>query len=259
MDTGSSDTFVFSTTVNCTDSQTKAPVSQGQCGISGPRYNVDGSFVPISYMHLNASYGNGAAIDGRMGYTRIEFAGLAVPKQEISAITYASWGGFAEGNVSGLLGLAYASLTSAYPGPAYPDVSDGCLNGTCGPISYSPFLQTLFDSGISKPVFSFAISRSNRSGGLMTLGGIPDLHDGQVNVTTGSFTTIPIKPLKQNSTVLGAYAIDVDSLVYTGASGAAGQGRYIGELLQARVNSIHLQLKINHSHYPWLGLESPLC
>jgi hypothetical protein len=165
---------------------------------------------------------------GPLGYAQIELGGLTIPNQEISALNYASFGGIPEGDVSGLLGLAYANLTFAYPGPAYPDVNGGaCFDGICGPIPYSPFTQTLFDAGKIKPIFSFAINRSSKSGGAMTIGGIPDLHDPECDVTRDEFGMVPIRPLRDN--VLISHAVDVDGLVYAGAKDIDGQGRCIGK------------------------------
>ena len=226
LDTGSSDTWLIATDANCTDVATLRPVVPAKCGYTGSRYDPNASFEAIPNMHLNGSYGNGMVLNGPMGHTDLIFGGLTIPKQAISAISYISAAGLPEGSVSGLIGLAYQSLTSAFTGTD-PSKDIRCKgNSSCGPVTYSPFINTLFQYGPTEPVFSFALSRSKIFGGLMTIGGIPSLDDISVNATGNVIASSPIKPLG-NATALSFYTTDVDGFVYSNVTPNAGQGQYV--------------------------------
>lgn len=225
MDTGSSDTWVLATNANCTNVTTLQEVAPADCGFTGSRYGTNSSFEVIPDMHLNTSFINGAALNGLLGFTELVLGGLTVPKQEISPITYISAGGLPANNISGFAGLAYPSLTRAFPGtdPSKDIVCKG--NSSCGPIPYSPLLTTIFNESLTEPVFAFALSRSDKFGGIMTIGGIPRLDDAIVNATQTPIASSPIKPLG-NGTALSLYTTEVDGFVYSNAAPNAGQGQY---------------------------------
>ena len=226
LDTGSSDTWFLTQNANCTAVETLQPVTPDQCGYSGPRYIPDATFETIPNRNFNDSYGTGERITGQLGYTKLVFGGLTVPKQEISAATYASVGGDPEGSVSGLLGLAYPNATAAYPGtdPSQDIICTG--NSSCGPIPYSPFVTTIFNNNLTQPIFAFALSRSSVSGGVMTIGGSPPLEDPYVNASSGVVATVPIKTYP-NTTELLFYYVEVDNFEYADAPPNAGQGRFL--------------------------------
>lgn len=229
LDTGSSNTFVLTTNTNCTELDTLQPVPVADCGYAGPRYVDEGTFEVIPDMNFNDTYGFGGAAYGPLAYTSIELGGLVIPKQEFSPLTYASFGGYPQGNVSGLLGLAYPSRTRAYPGTdPLKDVM--CTTDSnpenCGPIPYSPLLTTIFNTSLSRPIFALALSRSRVEGGIMTIGGIPELTDNKVNITGGPVAKVAIEPFG-NATTLSWYVITVDGLAYSNVSMAAGHGQYI--------------------------------
>ncbi|KAL9107189.1 MAG: hypothetical protein Q9227_007889 [Pyrenula ochraceoflavens] len=232
LDTGSSDTWLLTQNANCTEVGTLQPVTPDKCGYAGPRYSPGGTFEQIPKVNLNQSYGNGAAITGPLGYTELTFGDITVPRQEIGAVTYGSLGGNPEGNISGLIGLAYTGATTAYPGDD-PLKDSMCTNttdpSTCGPILYSPLLTTLFTSNLTAPLFSFALSRSTKTGGIMTIGGIPDLHDPHVNVTTQNSpltATVPIEPFG-NATTFTVYVGYSSGFRYPNSQPHAGAGQYI--------------------------------
>lgn len=115
------------------------------------------------------------------------------------------------------------SLTSAFPGTD-PSKDKRCQgNSSCGPILYSPIINTIFEYGFTEPIFSIAHSRSSSFGGVMAIGGIPRLDAAYVNATEGITATSPIKHLGY-MTVLSAYTTEVESFVYTNASANAGRG-----------------------------------
>ena len=229
LDTGSADIWLLTDNAKCTAAGTLQPVPLDQCGYAGPRYIPDGNFETIPDEHLNISYGIGSTINGPLGYAKLNFGGASVPKQEISAATYASVGRLPEGNVSGLLGLAYPGITNAFPG-SDPSKDVLCTKDTnaasCGPQTYSPFLTTVFNDNLTQPTFAFALSRSASSGGVMTLGGIPDVNAPSINATHGVAVTVPIE-FYSNATILLLYVVTVDAFEYTGAPPNAGQGQFI--------------------------------
>jgi hypothetical protein len=49
-----------------------------------------------------------------MGYETVTLGGITVPRQEIAAVDFAAW--YGDGYTSGLVGLAYPDITSAYIG-----------------------------------------------------------------------------------------------------------------------------------------------
>ena len=227
LDTGSSDTWFIVKDANCTDYRTLQPVKPEQCGYSGPRWTPDATFKPIPGVNLNQSYGTGENVNGPLGYESLVFGGLTIPKQEIGAVNYASVGNDPEGNVSGLIGLAYPNATSAYPGiDPSKDVICADKNASCGPVPYPPLMTTIFNDNLTEPIFAMALSRSNTSGGLISIGGIPDPQDPYVNATSDITATVPIEPYA-NTTLLLDYYVRVDNFTYTNATHNAGQGQYI--------------------------------
>ncbi|KAG9571629.1 hypothetical protein KCU79_g147, partial [Aureobasidium melanogenum] len=66
-------------------------------------------------------------------------------------VTVAGW--YGDGTSSGLVGLAYASLTNQYSG-SDPDADIAGLN-----IPYDPLLTSMFAQNITAPIFSIALDR----------------------------------------------------------------------------------------------------
>ena len=223
------DTWFLADNAHCTSAQTLQPVPIDQCGYSGPKYVPNGTFERIPDIHFNGTYGTGETINGPLGYTELDFGGINIPKQIVSAATYASVGGVPEGNVSGIIGLSYAANTNAFPGTD-PSMDVLCTNntdsGSCGPQNYSPFITTIFNDNLTRSTFAFGLSRSQTSGGVMTLGGIPNLHAPDINATNGVVAIVPIE-LYANLTVFGWYVIGVDAFDFVNAAPNAGQRQFI--------------------------------
>lgn len=75
--------------------------------------------------------------------------------------------------MSGLIGMAYSSITTAEQGTTQ--------------IHYSSIMDTIFTDGLADPYFSIAISRDASGsglGGYLGIGGVPDVSDPQINVTS---------------------------------------------------------------------------
>ena len=188
---------------------------------------------------MNLSYGIGSSYYATDVYSPISLGGVDVPKQKIGLVKKAA--ASYSGKVAGLVGLAYPSLTSEYPGDD-PSKDVKCNLNTsmatnsakCNTKYYSPLISTMFADKLSPPVFSFALSRSDSSGGIMTIGGIPDLHDPQVNVTEDATeVTVPIETLKgfKDYTL---YLTTSGAFHYTGAPEGAGKSQFLEDTVSSR-------------------------
>lgn len=180
---GSSDTFVVSDNFQCVDITTKAPLSQASCGF-GTLYNsAIGEFSNITDLEFMISYfPEGESLKGSIGYAPITVAGLTVPKQETALVNYAAWAG--DTHSSGLLGLAYPPLTSAYK-----------RSNTSEQVPYDPVFISMVKEGIVEhAVFSLAVNRVppgtsvSAPAGLMAVGGLlpPEYYEGP-------WTSVPIE------------------------------------------------------------------
>ena len=229
LDTGSSNTWFMQQGVQCLDPATFEPISNDLCGFTGPRLMPSSSFEQVD-THSNLTYGSGQSIIAVDGYDHILFGGIEIPKQEINLATMVV-GKFTE-NVTGLVGLAYPFLTKAYPGnnpSADVACNDtvGASNTSCNEQHYSPLLSTIFAKGLTPPLFAFAISRSAPKAGVMTVGGLPDLHEPSINVTSQSVEAIVPIEKYDGLQHYSWFVITVDSLNYPGAAAGAGKGQWV--------------------------------
>lgn len=160
LDTGSSDTWAVSAKSNCTN-------WYGSC-LFGPAYHGGFPDGPLDGKHFYIEYGDGEIVQGPMGQMSVSVAGLHVKNQTVALANSTLW----EGNniTSGILGLAYPSLTNAYEGsfgdhePEYK-------------LQYSPVLANMVDQGLVENYFSIAISR-NSDDGVIAFGGVPGHIEG---------------------------------------------------------------------------------
>ncbi|KAI0133806.1 aspartic peptidase domain-containing protein [Xylariales sp. AK1849] len=166
IDTGSSDSWVISSDLQCVDINTRVPLSQEACGF-GPLYDSStGSFTNISAQKFSISYfPEEESLQGDMGYAPITLGGLTVPKQEVALVNYAAWIG--DGSSSGLLGLGYPAITSA------------SNRKTGKSVEYDPLFTTMVKQGVvSTAIFTLAIDRVPQGtsplapAGLMAVGGL---------------------------------------------------------------------------------------
>lgn len=114
---------------------------------------------------------------GVFGYENVTVAGITV-EQQVALVNYSYW--FGDSVTSGLMGLSYPLLTSAYAG------SDPSADTEDSQVVYNPIITTLIDDGLIAPVFSLALDRNSDSG-YLALGGLPPVN------YTGSFASTPIK------------------------------------------------------------------
>jgi hypothetical protein len=172
---------------------------------------------------------------GETGLSAVTLGSITIPSQQVSLVNIAAWcvvsafkppaqrfvltsTSFRDGDniTSGLIGLSYPSITSVFSGNENSTSSRGHTN-----ITYSPVISTLISDQLIQPLFSLALSRDesqNRNGGILELGGIPDLTDPQVNASS-TFATTPILEasyFKGLGTQYEFYVVQVAAVVVDG-------------------------------------------
>lgn len=236
VDTGSSDTWLVETGFQCVDQYSNAAIPEKYCTF-GPTYNITETFRPILYENFNITYGDGEYLTGTFGLEKVALAGITVDSQQIAIVNSAAWNG--DGISSGLLGLAFPSLTSAYLG-TNPNVDN-----ESNQIEYFPIFTNMYEQGNVPPLFSLAIERGN-FGGYLALGGLPPVIFNPV------FATSPIQILTMQH-VLGSstegdytfYTITVGSLVYNGSQSTnVSHGKWPSPLL-APTKPSHFQVIVD--------------
>ncbi|KAJ5618488.1 Peptidase aspartic catalytic [Penicillium herquei] len=171
VDTGSSDTYVVRQDFVCIDQTTNLEISQ-EAYRYGSQYNQSSTYHVIPNQTFGVQYGNGIA-SGVMAYEDVTLAGITVLGQIVGIADHSTPTG--DGVNSGVLGLAYPSLTSAHPGN-YADNTTFFFDREV----YSPLFNTMYERGLVKePYFSIALAHTPRNfstptfGGYLTLGDLP--------------------------------------------------------------------------------------
>ena len=173
---------------------------QAECAF-GSQYTTSSTFTEIPDQNFNISYGDGESLRGIMGLEEVCLGNVTVPAQEVGVVDYAAWEG--DGQSSGVLGLAYPSLTSAWEG-SEQDVGEDSVKE-----EYAPILTNMIEQGLIKePIFSLAIGRGKSSGGVFALGGLPDV------AYTDEFAVVPIQELGEPGTDADS-EVDLDYTFYT--------------------------------------------
>lgn len=159
LNTGGSDTWVRAKNFTCLNNASdSAPGSQCDWGSFGATGFPDG---PIHDQHFAVKNQDGSAISGQLGYMDVTLANVKVYNQEVAIATQGTW--YGNNITSGMLGMAYPSLTSAYSGNDLNDTSDASA------LEYSPLFTSMVTDGLVEPYWSLAIDR-NSSEGLISLG-----------------------------------------------------------------------------------------
>ncbi|KAF2102408.1 acid protease, partial [Rhizodiscina lignyota] len=202
VDTASSDTWVVTEGFDCRDANNK-PQAYENCKF-GPAVHIE--LDEIKDEHFYISYESNEWLYGKLGYSDVTVAGVTVKRQEIALVEKGYWDG--DGKSSGLIGLAYKSLTSAYDGA---DASNNDnMNDT---IEYNPLFTNMKDQGLVDPLFSLAIQRGE-SAGSFSIGGIPS----QVNVKSGFVQTpirvVDVASLNRTASQRSFYTIYPDGFKY---------------------------------------------
>ncbi|KAL5335209.1 aspartic peptidase domain-containing protein [Aspergillus crustosus] len=190
VDTGSSDTFVIEDDFSCQASNGLSSdlteFDQSYCGYDDDAYEIDDShtFERISNESFQAIYGAGIA-RGLMAFEDISLGGVEVTDQRFGLV---NWSTPMNLGASGVLGLAYPVLTSAYELNGTIDHDNLTYQGETEP--YDPLFISMYRRGLVAPYFSLALARlpedeEDGSAGQMVLGGIPDV------TLTSNWTTVP--------------------------------------------------------------------
>ncbi|KAJ5692444.1 hypothetical protein N7462_001867 [Penicillium macrosclerotiorum] len=204
VDTGSSDTWVVKEGFECLDLDTGKKVSTSECEF-GSTYTVDSTFSKISGEEFEIEYGDGEYLYGYMGTETVSLADVTV-KQEVAVVTEAAWEG--DGTTSGLTGLAYPALTSAYS------------TKTGDQEEYNPIFTTMYEDGLIDSYFSLAILRDvSGDAGYLTLGGLPPIDFNETFATTD----ILITSIDGYPKTYDFYTINIDAVTVAGKS-VSGSG-----------------------------------
>lgn len=170
----------------CVNQTTNATLTEAD-RLFGPPYTIDTSFTQIPDENFNIAYADGEYLNGILDYDSVKLAGITVSHQEVGVVTLAAWVG--DGVSSGLVGLAFPTLTSAYPGTKV-----SADNQITNRIKYPSIIETILEiEKLTEPVFSLALSRdeSNTSyGGEIAIGGIPYITDPKINASS-TFASAP--------------------------------------------------------------------
>lgn len=174
IDTGSSDTWLVSSQFTCVDPHDSAVIDESECAF-GSTYSLSSTAKQIPNRNFNISYADGERLNGEMITEDLTFAGLTLKNQTMGLVTVAGWHG--DGTSSGLVGLAYASLTNQYSG-SNPSADIAGFS-----IPYNPLLTSMFVENITAPIFSIALDRdvshsAQAAGGVLAVGGIPNIPRG---------------------------------------------------------------------------------
>ncbi|KAI1139481.1 acid protease [Hypoxylon sp. FL0543] len=176
IDSGSADTWIRGPNFSCRGHLNQT-VSEESCAL-GPSFTGNFTGKPIYGQHFAIRYGDGENVQGLLGYMDVEFAGVTVLDQEVAVASQGTWRG---NNVtSGVLGLAYPSLTSAYWGNDLNDDSQYLS------VTYSPLFTSMVTNGLVAPYWVIAMAR-NSSLGSISVGGMPP-----VDVSKSSYDLTPI-------------------------------------------------------------------
>ncbi|KAJ5621692.1 hypothetical protein N7528_006475 [Penicillium herquei] len=208
VDTGSSDTWVVKEGFECVDLDTGDETSESDCDF-GTTYTVDSTFKTISGEIFEIEYGDGEYLYGYMGTETVTLASITVD-QEVAIVTEAAWEG--DGTTSGLTGLAYPGLTSAYSSKTDEEEV------------YNPIFTTMYKDGLIDSYFSLAISRNvSGAAGYLTLGGLPPIDFDETFTTTD----ILITSIEGYTKTYDFYTINIDAVTVAGKSLTAAGGSSI--------------------------------
>jgi len=162
LDTGSSDTWAVQKDFQCIDYAGES-IPQIACAF-GPTYPTGfdhGETSPPQHMFIR--YGDGEIVMGPMGYSDLTVGNITITKQQVCLANSTYW--YGNNVTSGLMGLAFPSLTNSYIGSQF-DHERGSQ------IEYSPVFTSMVSQGKVAPIFSIAIDR-NATSGTLALGSIP--------------------------------------------------------------------------------------
>ncbi|CZR61740.1 related to pepsin II-1 precursor [Phialocephala subalpina] len=207
-------TEVVETGFTCTSFSTGEKTTEAACDF-GPYYTKSSTFSQISGETFSIEYGDGESLTGIMGTEDVTVAGVEVVGQEIALVTAADWEG--DGTTSGLMGLAYKALTSAYDGSTQE--------------VYSPIFTKMYSAGdISEDYFSLMILRDTEGdSGYLAFGGVPSI------TFTQNFTSTPIiiTNIDGYPDSYDFYTINIDSIYLKGATVTSSGGTSVEYIIDS--------------------------
>lgn len=221
VDLGSADTWVPDAYFDCIDRYGSIE-PQDYCAF-GPTYkrNVDQETTMLDDVHMNVGYADGDVGEGPMARALMTLAEDITFWQEVGIASNAIWS-YGDNRTSGVLGLAYANLSSKYPGTDFTKDIQCPLNSTkywqyygeevpCNQINYD-VVTTNLGSKMSSPYLTMSLSRdsSNSSnGGVLTFGGVGDLSVASINASTSdsNIASVPVEALESDDTGLKRFHI----------------------------------------------------
>lgn len=232
IDTGSSDPWLATKNFDCYDYQIHEPTEEQFCYF-GPLYDpsLSQNYRPYPQRNLNLSYASGEVLNGHMAFDSFKMAGITVDEQEFGMVDYAAWNG--DGISSGLVGFAYRTLTSMYIG----DDPSKAKPGTA--VNYDTLFDSMWRDNLIDPVFSMALARDpmlTGEGGLMALGGIPDIPIGP------TWISVPIIPVELN-TVTGELEYQFYTILVDGWALSTDAGAQFDTIPNAKLNTRKTPLK----------------
>jgi hypothetical protein len=165
LDTGSSDTWLVSTGFKCLSKTTKREVAAKRCKF-GPTYNKSKTFSQVTGQYFQTGYADQTFVTGVMAKETVSLGNVTIKNQLIGFVNRAAWEG--DGVSSGLMGLAYPSITSAWAGTGPLEGNKKGAN-----IPYTPIFTAMHRQKLIAPYFSLALNRPKESPGVIALGGLP--------------------------------------------------------------------------------------
>lgn len=178
----------------------------------GATYDTGSTFTPIPDQNFRISYADGETATGILGRDTVTLANITVYNQTIGVVNKAAWRG--DSVSSGLIGLAYPALTSAYNG------TNVTADSRETQIQYEPVFTNMYSQGGVDPLFTLKLERENGSSTL-AIGGLPPLDSGLAD----DFTSVPIEIMKLNpfqnpkfATQNSYYTITPKGFVYRNAT-----------------------------------------
>jgi hypothetical protein len=206
VDSGSSDPWLITPGFQCASTTDGSLEDESACKF-GNTYNSSASstYRTLNNQNFNVTYADGEVLLGTMGYESYTMGGITIPSQEFGLVDYAAWSG--DTMSAGLVGFAAKTLTSAYSG------NDPYSDKPGTPLTYNPLFYNMFQNGGVPPVFTLALNRDQTNGGVLALGGVPN-----VPYSPG-FASTPIIPVSVNASdgeyIYEFYTIVVDGFAFS--------------------------------------------
>jgi hypothetical protein len=159
LDTGSSDTWLVTEPFQCLNNKLEK-VERSVCSFNKP-YERTATFIQHQEYKLRTTYADGEKLSGVIGMETVSVGGVTATNQTIGLVHEANW--YGDGQSSGLLGMAFPTLTRAVSGPIEHGVTH----------TYDPVFFSMYKRGLVNPIFAVALNRADEGPGALSLGGLP--------------------------------------------------------------------------------------